>query len=295
MRRRWTRWVCAGLIFGAVGCKGNRGQQADTGLPTPTGQPSMLSKAFGGHPKFPTAPNNPEPVVVKKRSKPGEPIKTETEVAFADTELEAAFQPDRPATERDQLIDSARQRYQRALDREPTNKNALIGLAKLYAKTGERDRAAATIQNALRAHPKDHEMAHQLAMTQARLGDWEGAVQSCNHAIAIDPENRTYQKTIGYCQAQLGRWDDAYTTMSRVMSEAEARYFLGRMLLDQDRIEDGRQQLALALKADPNHTAAHSTMAMLSGPAQNVPTPVVPAADGNAIQTVSYTESGMKP
>ena len=61
-----------------------------------------------------------------------------------------------------------------------------------------------------------------------------------------------------------------------VMSEADARYFLGRVLLDKNRVRDGRAQLELAIKADPNHGAARAVLDELSE-ARNAPA-IIPAA-----------------
>ena len=52
------------------------------------------------------------------------------------------------------------------------------------------------------------------------------------------------------------------------MPEAQARYFLGRVLLDLDRIDEGRQQMQLALKADPQFEPARDFLAVLESPPQ---------------------------
>ncbi len=259
MDGRWKRWAVAGVIAGAVGCNRNAVQPPQPpGLPTPPEKPSLLQSAFGGGPKFgPPA----EPVVAKPVHKRGEPLLPETEVEMAATEVEAAFMEGKSAVERDQLLDSARQRYQRALKAEPKNKAALVGLAQLYAKSGDKERAVATFQLALKNSPKDHELAYLMASAQVKFGDWNGAAETCRYALSLDPENRTYHKTLGYCQAQLGQWDDAFATMMKVMSEAQARYFLGRVLIDLNRVDEGRQQIQMAVAQDPQYQQAKQFLA----------------------------------
>ena len=52
------------------------------------------------------------------------------------------------------------------------------------------------------------------------------------------------------------------------MAEPDARYFLGRVLIDLDRVADGRQQLEMAQSLDPKHAASAELLAELSAPPQ---------------------------
>jgi tetratricopeptide (TPR) repeat protein len=261
MDGRWKRWACAGLIAGAVGCNTSRNQTRPApGLPTSQGRPSLLSKAFPS--KFNPQPPA-EPVVAKTSHKPGEPLKPETEVAFAKAKVEAAFMEGRSAVERDQFLDAARQGYQRALKTDPKNKPALLGLADLYAKVGDKDHAIAEYRAMLKLYPKDHQLAHHMAVAQVQFSDWSGAAESCQFALSLDPENRTYHKTLGYCQAQLNQWDDALASMMKVMPEPKARYFLGRVLIDLKRVDEGRQQIQMAASMDPQYQDAREFLAQL--------------------------------
>jgi tetratricopeptide (TPR) repeat protein len=262
MDGRWTKWACAGLVAGAVGCNRNAVQPPPTpALPGFQQKPSLLEQAFGTHPKFtPQAPPAPEPPVYTEH-KPGEPLKPESECQLAAAEVSAAFMDGKSAVDRDRLLDSARQRYQRALKTDPNHKGAVVGLAELYARSGNRDRAIATFQEAMKQFPKDHDLAHKMAAVQIKFKDWAGAVQSCQYALSVDPENRTYTRTLGYCQAQLGQYQMAGETLMKMMPEAKARYFLGRILIDQNREAEGRQMIQTALSQDPTLEAAKDFLA----------------------------------
>jgi tetratricopeptide (TPR) repeat protein len=178
----------------------------------------------------------------------------------------------RSGVERDQLVDSARKRYQRALAADPKNTDAQVGLARLYAQAGEKDRAVATLQAAVKAHPKDADLAHKLAGIQVKFEDWAGAAGSCKQALALDPENRTYLKTLGYCQAHAGEWDPAFDTLTRGDEGAGGPVLLARVLIDQNRLPEGRQQLKLAVDKDPQFAAAKQVLADQDGGRVNVPT-----------------------
>jgi Tfp pilus assembly protein PilF len=164
----------------------------------------------------------------------------------------------RTQDEKDNLFDSARAKYQTVLKADPNHKGALLGLARLYAKTGDRVGCVKTYTQAIDLDPKDHETAIKLAKAQAQFGDWVGACNSCERALALDPGNRQYLKTYAYCLANADKWVEAFAALRQqdTMSEADARYFLGRVFLDGNRLAEGRAQLELALKADPNHIDA---------------------------------------
>ena len=255
--------LVAGLAVGAAGCRTSKNEKLPDATLPKAGERIGL---FGKSPqKF--GPPKEEVVARAPRGKPGQPLKPETEAAFADAEVEAAYSEGKPAVERDALIDTARQRYQKALKQDPKNTAALAGLARLYSKIGDRERAAQIYSEALRQNPKNHELAFKMASMYAKAEEWPAACETCKVAIAIDPENRTYHKTFGYCAARAGQWDVAFDSLMRVMPEPEARYFLGRVLIDADRVSQGRQQLEMALRLDPKHEAAAELLADLDAPA----------------------------
>lgn len=280
--------VVSALALGglsAAGCRSAQDRPLPTSaLPTPG---SQQSGAFGwGRSKSPFGPP-PEQVAVKPARKPTKGVKPDTEVAWADTEVDAAMLEGRTDDEKNKLFDDARSKYQKALQADPKNKPAMLGLARLYSKAGDREQCVRTFSQALHLDPKDHETAMKLAKAQAQFGDWAGACQTCEYALHLDPENRGYRKTYGYCLAQAEKWEDAFTALlhRNVMTEADARYFLGRVLFDKDRLQDGQAQLELALKADPNHLAARAVLDEMTNP-QAVPTP----AEANPVRNVGNFE-----
>jgi tetratricopeptide (TPR) repeat protein len=280
--RRIQAWLIAGgmLAASASGCKttkqpvlpdGAMGQAANT-----SSKGSFLG--FGGESKFVPKPPAPETVVAKARVK-GKGIKPETELAFADTEMESALAEGKSQSEREALFDVARQRYQKVLQGDPKNRTAMIGLARLYTHSGDKARATQLYDSAIKANPKDHDLAFQKARMLARFEDWNGAVAACQTAQGMDPENLKYPKAIAYYKAQAGQWDEAFAILLKRMPEADARFFLGRVLLDLDRIEEGREQMVLAMKADPKHADAGSVLAMLESP---------PATGGEKVQQAGF-------
>ena len=178
--RRW--WVCGGLVFGAVGCKHDQPTLPD-GSAFPVAQAPKRSMWGGGA----TA----QPMAAAEASMParkaGEPLKADTEVAFADVRVSSAFDEKNPPGNREALIDSARQGYQKALQQDPKNKGALLGMARLYARMGEQDRALEVYRRYLTLYPKDHATVHEVAVMHGRWKDFAGASAWCDAALKIDP------------------------------------------------------------------------------------------------------------
>jgi tetratricopeptide (TPR) repeat protein len=288
--RRFRRWcLYGGLLAGAAGCHRNNYQDTfgfpkagqPVGAVVPGGKPSW----GGGTP--PAAGSTDvtgmqvDPVPVKK-SKGG--FSPETKVAFADVWVEAAF-ADPPPVNRDQLIDQARQGYQKVLDKDSKNEGALLGMARLYARLGDREHAMEYFKKYLSHKPKDHKVAHEIAITHGRWKDWDGAAAWCDQALKTDSQNREYRKTKAFCLARAGKWEDAFKTLQTIMTDAEARYLMARVLAHQNHPDHCRLQLELALKEDPNFAPARELMASLDNP-----NPAPTAADGDQVLPAGFSQ-----
>lgn len=274
-RRRFRRWWLYGglCVTAAVGC--NRNSYHDNfGMPKPGQTVGAIVPNGGQSNKFsfgnstaavpgqgPVGGGMPIDAAPVKRPA-GKGLSPDTEVAMADVHLEAAF-AEPPPQNRDQLVDMARMRYQKAIKEDPKHKGALLGMARLYARVGEKDRSLELYKKYVSMNPKDHEVPHEVALKHGQWKDWNGAAAWCEVALKIDPENRTYRKTLGFCFARAGRWEDGYNTLRQVMPEAQARYSLARVMEHLNYPEQSRQWTQLALQADPNHPEAREFLAEL--------------------------------
>lgn len=257
MDGRLRGWLASGLValsLPAVGCK-----LFDKPAPVgPAGTaPAPIQQAAWWNKQSPAQQFRPSenPTPVRSATKKGQPFKAETDIAIADTELEAAFEG-RTGADRDRIIDVSRQRLQAVLQREPNNKAALLQLAKLYTWAGDRDRALAEYQKAAQHHPKDADVPFALMKSHVRFEDWAGASKACQTALALDPENRTYRKAYGYVLARGGKWDEAFDALLMVMGESEARTFMAHILLNSGNVAEGQRQLQTALAKDPQNATA---------------------------------------
>ena len=199
---------------------------------------------------------------------------------LADGAVDSAFVGEETSSaDRDRILDEARQKYQAALKADPKNAQALRGLARLYTRVGDRERAVGSYRELMQNYPKDHKAAYEFALALARFEDWNGATAACQHAIGGDPENRRYKRTLGVCMAQAGNFEGGFDAMLSVMPEAEARYTMAKLLADSEKPDAARQQLQLAAKADPNFAPAKEWLAAFDAPAKP-----------NPIQTVGFEQ-----
>lgn len=271
MDGRLRIWLMGGLVAAtlpAVGCKLFQSTpQTPPGPVVPAGgqQKGGLSSIFQASHKEPSQFRPTEtPTAPQQARKKGQPFKPETDIAVAEVELEAAFDESRTGADRDRLIDVSRMRYQEALKKDPKNKNALLGLAKVYTWANDKERAYATYQEALKHHPKDKEVAFALMKACVRFEDWTAACKACEKALALDPENRTFRKAYGSVLARAERWDEAYESLMKVMTKSETHTFLGRLLIDDGNIPEGQRQLQIALREDPQNETAQRVLTELA-------------------------------
>jgi tetratricopeptide (TPR) repeat protein len=187
------------------------------------------------------------------------PPSADTLVAIADVRLDAAFDAQTSVGDRAELLGHARDGYQLALRTDPKHAGAILGLARYYARTEQRDSAVEMFKKYLTLYP-EAEVAREVALVHAHWKDWPGAVKWCEYALKIDPENREAKKTLGFCLARAGKWDEAFATLCRVMPEAQARLNLAGVLDHVGRADDAKVQLRLALKADETYTPARDLL-----------------------------------
>lgn len=277
--RRRNLWIVAGVLAATVGCRSTPQTSGQ-----PVGQPaggSSLSRMFQPKPPGPHVQKPVDAAIVNAARKT--PLKPESiaHIAseLADGAVDSAFVEESTSADRDRILDEARQKYQAALKADPKNAQALRGLARLYTRVGDRERAVNSYRELMQNYPQDHKAAYEFALALARFEDWNGATAACQHAIGGDPENRRYKRTLGVCMAQAGNFEGGFDAMLSVMPEAEARYTMAKLLADSEKPDAARQQLQLAAKADPNFAPAKEWLAAFDAPAKP-----------NPIQTVGFEQ-----
>ncbi len=111
-------------------------------------------------------------------------------------------------------LTAARSDYQQALNEEPANRDALLGLAALDVRGGRFEAAEGAYLRLLQADPRDaHAQAALIALRAGRV-DPLAAESRVKSMLADNPGAHVLNFTLGNQFAQQGRW-----------AEAQAEYF----------------------------------------------------------------------
>jgi tetratricopeptide (TPR) repeat protein len=103
----------------------------------------------------------------------------------------------------------ARSEYQEALREEPSNRDALLGLAALDVRAGRFEPAEAAYLRLLQADPRDtHAQAALIALRGGRI-DPVAAESRVKSMMADNPGAHVLNFTLGNQLAQQGRWAEA--------------------------------------------------------------------------------------
>jgi tetratricopeptide (TPR) repeat protein len=229
-------------------------------------------------PQF-TAMNSDTPVppgadIKKAEDLPKRTPKAKTCVAFGDFCAAEVASPKQPPDVRDQRRSQGIKAYQQALEIDPKNLNAHLGLAKLQTGGGDHDAAIATLQKALQHHPDQAGVWCDLGLAYGRKKDWNAAIEALGKACELDSTSRQFASIRAYALARAGRHDESLACFTRLDGPARAHYNLARMLEHMDQPELCKVHLQRALQLDPELQGAKEMLAGLTQPP--------PPADGAA-------------
>jgi Tfp pilus assembly protein PilF len=238
MEGRWKRLLASVVLCGLIGCN-----------------------------SFRKSPNlTPEPPLARQEKPKDGPVGAEAHVVFGNVRLQASVAENRTPQERQELQDQARLAFQQALKRDPKNLNAMLGMARLYAVVKDKERCVEWYEKAGKAHPAKGDVPYEMGKALgSHFKDKDGAIQCFHAATKLDPENRKYRSELGFTLAWAGRYDEAYAWISRVMPEAKARYNLAGFMQHNGHADQAKQQLALAVQADPGFEAPKKALSWYSG------------------------------
>jgi cytochrome c-type biogenesis protein CcmH/NrfG len=131
--------------------------------------------------------------------------------ANSNTNVQAAAQPSAPAMgagkmpsleEMKQMADKKAAPLLEKLKTDPTNKDLLIQVAKLYESTHQFKEAAGYFDKAVRIDPKDVALRTQLASCLYYNGDADGAIAQLQQSLHYDPKNANSLFNLGMIKWQ---------------------------------------------------------------------------------------------
>jgi tetratricopeptide (TPR) repeat protein len=261
MEGRWKSLIAAGVLCAITGC----GLLDKKPAPMGTGEPPVASNARDD-----------------RRGKDG-PVGANLLVQLGEVRIQAATDPNKTAAERESLCNEARITYEKALQQEPKNLEAMLGMARLYAVVKDKEKCVEWYKRASNTYPANAKIpSEEGKVLGAHFKDKDAAILCLHQATKLDPENRVYRKDLGFTLAWAGRYEEAYAWIVRVMPEAEARYNLAGLMHFNGHDDQAKKQLALALKANPNFEPSKQALASYMAPNER---------QGQAIQPVGYSDT----
>ena len=215
--------------------------------PRARSQPSSGTLASG-----PSAPryersSNPTGSVSQRAGEGLAPIGINAPTLSIDPLVEQAYQ----AFQRNDLA-AARESYQRALAREPTNRDALLGLAAIDVRNGQLSSAEARYLKLLEIDPRDSHAVASLITLRGQL-DPVASESRLKTLIATQPEAALLHFSLGNQYAQQSRWTEAQSAYFKAYSvDPENADYAFNLAVSLDQLHQGKlaleyYQRALAL------------------------------------------------
>lgn len=183
-------------------------------------------------------------------------------------------------------VASAAQSYERALQVDSGNLDALLGYARLQDRQGDFARATQLYQAASRLHPKEAVVFNDLGLCLGRQGKHAEAQVALAEAVRLRPDRKLYRNNLAKLLVDLGHPGPALEQLSAAHPPAVAAYNLGYLLQQKNETALARQYFARALEMDPALADARQWLAMIDGQ-QIADVPQRPAADQGAYAPVS--------
>ncbi|TMG94359.1 MAG: tetratricopeptide repeat protein, partial [Betaproteobacteria bacterium] len=170
------------------------------------------------------------------------------------------------AFQRNDLV-AARDAYQRALAREPTNRDALLGLAAIDVRSGQLSSAEARYLRLLEIDPRDSHAVASLISLRGQL-DPVASESRLKSLIASQPEAALLHFSLGNQYARQSRWAEAQAAYFKAHSvDPENADYAFNLAVSLDQLHQGKlalefyqRALALTDKRAPSFNPAHARL-----------------------------------
>jgi len=230
--------------------------------PRPRSQPASGTLASGFSALRPESAPESTGSVSPRAGEALAPIAINAPTLSIDPLVEQAYQ----AFQRDDLA-AARDGYQRALAREPTNRDALLGLAAIDVRSGQLNSAEARYLRLLEIDPRDNHAVASLISLRGQL-DPVAAESRLKSLIASQPESALLHFSLGNQYAQQSRWSEAQAAYFKAHSvEPENADYAFNLAVSLDQLHQGKlalefyqRALALTDKRAASFNPAHARL-----------------------------------
>ena len=147
--------------------------------------------------------------------------------------------------------DDAAADYQKAIELEPTNEKAYVGLAKAYSRLNRLNDAENAYKQAIQANPNSAYSNQNLGIFYLQQAEYAKAAESFKKAIDLAPESYVNESNLGAAYLYMGRYDaaiEAFTQSIRLRPNLNGYSNLGTAYYQARRFPDAAQSYQAALK-----------------------------------------------
>lgn len=110
--------------------------------------------------------------------------------------------------------------FQKQLTEDPTNINAMLGIATIYQQAENYEAAAVYLENIIAVDPQQQEVYVRLANLYMTLSDYQATVTVLNKAVSVDPENADIYLKLGIAHNSLGNTSAAVLAWQKYLELA---------------------------------------------------------------------------
>lgn len=134
-------------------------------------------------------------------------------------------------------------------------------------RSGNFDAAKKSYQKILEQDPKNIEALHLLGILEAQLQNFQASLQILQQAIALDPQAAFLHNSIGNVYKNLGQLENAKNHYKQALqlepNSATAHNNLANILLSQNDYDSAEQHYRKALDLKPDYADAHYNLGLL--------------------------------
>ena len=161
----------------------------------------------------------------------------------------------------------AQAEFRRALDLDPRNLQALLGLAGIELDAGENPQAIEHLSQALRVQPTSEDAHGLLARAYAQAGNLDGAQTELRKAAELKPDDAAVHAALSQVLGQSGKLEEAIAEQRQALAlepdDADGWNNLGALEARSGKTESARVDFQRALQLNPQHMQARANLARL--------------------------------
>lgn len=143
----------------------------------------------------------------------------------------------------------------RAASLEPRLAQAHSLLAVAYDRKGLRDRARDSYNRAIDINNNDAQALNNFGYSLYLAGNYRAAVERLKRAARLAPQDQRILNNLALAQCRLGKYDDAYKNFARANGEFEGRMNVAALLERMGRDEDALKHYEAARRVEPSSVA----------------------------------------